>query len=39
MDFGIFILVQQRNKHKSSCQTRKIRLGTGIVVVPLYQGE
>lgn len=83
MDFGIFILMQQRNKHKSSYQilrdaveqtrladevgfgaawyaehhfsnygmcsspltmiahcaavTRRIRLGTGIVVAPLYQ--
>ncbi|HEY2256804.1 MAG TPA: LLM class flavin-dependent oxidoreductase [Variovorax sp.] len=83
MDFGIFILMQQRNKHKTSYQilrdaveqtrvadelgfgaawfaehhfsnygmcsspltmishcaavTRKIRLGTGIVVAPLYQ--
>jgi hypothetical protein len=69
MDFGIFIPMQQRNKHKTSHQilrdavaqtrvptnsasappgtrsitsattaavTRKIRLGTGIVVAPLY---
>ncbi|VTU30457.1 hypothetical protein H4CHR_02611 [Variovorax sp. PBS-H4] len=39
MDFGNFILMQQRNKEETFCRTRKIRPGTGIVVVLLCQGE